>query len=99
MLLGALLEDGDHSILPLKELEIEGVGEVQLRLLVLVETFVGLPRVAIMGELTFVRRRMVAQNHGQEELFEHLTVFRREVSDQLLGVRVVERGVKTDLNG
>ena len=65
LLLEAFFEDGDHSILPLEELELEGVGEVQLRLLVLVETLVSLPLVTILGELTFVRCSVVTQNHGQ----------------------------------
>ena len=60
-----LFFDGNYFFFPTEEPEFEGVGEVQLGLLVLVKTFVGLPQVTILCDLTFISRRLVAQNHGQ----------------------------------
>ena len=99
MLLDALLLDCDLSLASLQESVLERVRKVQLRLLVLVETLVGLACIAVFrGHFVLLLvRGMVTKRQGKQELTELDAVLGTCFLEEALGVWVVESGVKEDL--
>ena len=99
MLLDAFLLDCDLPLPPFQESVLERVCKVQLRLLVLVQAFVGLARIAVLRFLfvLLLMRGMMAQRKGKKELSELDAVLGPCFLEEPLGVWIVESGIEEDL--